>query len=173
MTVARDETRTFTSMLLTNHVLAGALVGALSRNETTAFTAGVISHFALDSLPHFGVTTRKGFWTTAVIDGLVGAAVMSIIAAKAPKDRRGRVVAGMLGSCLPDANKPANEFFGASPFPAVVDKFHGAIQDEDPSRLGQEFVVATLAGAAVIGALREHVDVPRSTRRSRRKAARA
>ena len=44
-------------MLLTNHVLSGALIGALARRPLTAFAAGVASHFALeDPAPMFELT---------------------------------------------------------------------------------------------------------------------
>ena len=41
-------------MLLTNHVLSGALIGALARRPLPAFAAGVASHFVLDAVPHWG-----------------------------------------------------------------------------------------------------------------------
>ena len=41
-------------MLLTNHVLSGALIGALVRRPAPAFALGVASHFALDTVPHWG-----------------------------------------------------------------------------------------------------------------------
>ncbi len=50
----------------------------------------------------------------------------------------------MWGACLPDADKPSDLFFGRSPFPAAVDRFHVAIQRESPRRMPQEVVVAGL-----------------------------
>ena len=41
-------------MLLTNHVLSGAVIGALARRPVPAFAAGVASHFVLDAIPHWG-----------------------------------------------------------------------------------------------------------------------
>ncbi len=41
-------------MLLTNHVLSGALIGALARRPLPAFALGVASHFVLDAVPHWG-----------------------------------------------------------------------------------------------------------------------
>ena len=41
-------------VLLTNHVLSGALIGALARRPAAAFAAGMASHFVLDALPHWG-----------------------------------------------------------------------------------------------------------------------
>ena len=59
-------------MLLTNHVLSGALIGALARRPAAAFAAGVASHFVLDALPHWGNWgSIRRFLRAAVPDGLV------------------------------------------------------------------------------------------------------
>jgi hypothetical protein len=50
----------------------------------------------------------------------------------------------MLGACFPDADKPSLEFFGASPFPAGVDRWHRAIQVESQDRMPQEVLVAVV-----------------------------
>src|ERR1700749_2472794 len=42
------------AMLVTNHVLSGAVIGAASRRVLPAFALGVLSHFALDAVPHWG-----------------------------------------------------------------------------------------------------------------------
>ena len=151
-------------MLITNHVLTGAIIGALARTEQAAFAAGVASHFALDAIPHWGARSRTHFLTTAVIDGLIGASVMTLIARHAPADKRTRVLAGMAGATLPDANKPGTLFFGRSPFPKVIDKLHGAIQIESPDKLGQEVLLAALFAPVVAGLLRDHVAVTRAGR---------
>ena len=136
-------------MLLTNHVLAGALLGAASRGPVMAFAAGVVSHFAMDVVPHWGDPDYSRFLRVAVVDGLVGATAMTLVAVSTPADRRVRVVAGMLGAAFPDADKPCQLFFGRSPFPASVDDFHIRIQHESPRRMPQEVVVAIL-GALVV-----------------------
>lgn len=52
----------------------------------------------------------------------------------------------MVAAALPDLNKPALLFFGKSPFPEGVDRFHARIQRESQGRMPQELVVgATLA----------------------------
>ena len=130
-------------MLITNHVLGGALVGLTCPGATSAFTVGVASHFAMDAVPHWGDPDQEVFLRVAVVDGLVGLATMALVARVAPADRRAAVVAGMLGACLPDADKPSDLFFGRSPFPGAVDRFHKVIQTESPRRMAQEFVVAT------------------------------
>ncbi len=131
-------------MLITNHVLGGALLGLASRGPATAFTVGVASHFAMDVTPHWGDPDQEAFLRIAVRDGLVGLATMAVVARMTPVGRRATVVAGMLGACFPDADKPSELFFGRSPFPASVDRFHKAIQTESRSRMPQEFVVAAV-----------------------------
>ncbi len=139
-------------MLITNHVLSGALVGRVAPGPASAFVAGLVSHFVLDVVPHWG--EQRIFLRVAVVDGLVGLAVMGVIARTAAPERRTRVVAGMLGACLPDADKPSELFFGRSPFPVALDDWHRQIQRESPRRLPQEVVVATLGALIVRRALR-------------------
>ncbi len=134
-------------MLITNHVVSGAIIGAVAPGPRTAFVAGIASHFALDTVPHWG--EREKFLQVAVVDGLVGLTTMAVIAAKAPTERRRTVVAGMLGACLPDADKPSELFFGRSPFPLALDDWHKQIQRESPRRMPQEVVLAIL-GAGVV-----------------------
>jgi hypothetical protein len=138
-------------VLITNHVIAGALVGAVSPGPVSAFLLGVGSHFAMDALPHWG--DDDVFLQVAVVDGLVGLTTMGLIWRKASAARRTTVAAGMLGAAFPDADKPWNLFIGGSPFPASVDRFHERIQIESPRRLPQEFVVAGL-GVLTLGILR-------------------
>ena len=106
-------------MLLTNHVLSGALIGARARGPGQAFAAGVASHFVLDAIPHWGAWgSRRRFLRVAVADGLVSLAVAGALAAAAPPARRAAVLAGMAGAALPDVDKPTRLWFGWSPFPA-------------------------------------------------------
>ena len=142
-------------MLLTNHVVSGALIGALTQRPATAFTAGLASHFVLDAVPHWGNwPSCRQFLRAAVPDGLVSLAAMAAFAALAPADRRLAVVAGMTGAALPDADKPARLFFGRSPFPAAVDRFHDRIQHEAPGRAHVEILAAFALAAAAASALR-------------------
>lgn len=142
-------------MLITNHVLSGALIGALSRRPVTAFAAGVASHFVLDAMPHWGKwADERHFLRVAVRDGLTGLAVMGAFAAVAPPDRRLAVLAGMSGAALPDLDKPATLWFGWSPFPAAVDMFHSRIQHEAPHRGRLELAWAGAFTATALIALR-------------------
>ena len=129
-------------MLITNHVLGGALVGLACPGPVSAFVVGVASHVAMDVTPHWGEADKSLFLRVAVVDGLVGLATMAYVARATPSSLRLRVVAGMLGACLPDADKPCDLFFGRSPFPPAIDRFHNAIQHESKHRMPQEFAVA-------------------------------
>ncbi len=142
-------------MLLTNHVLSGALIGALARRPLPAFALGVASHFALDVVPHWGDWgSERRFLRVAVPDGLISLAAMAAIAAASPSERRLAVLAGMTGTALPDMDKPSNLWFGWSPFPAAVDRFHARIQDEAPRRAHIELLAAAAFGSAALVALR-------------------
>ncbi len=145
------------SMLVTNHVLSGAFVGAAVRSPWLAFPLGVVSHFVLDATPHWGDWEDDSkFMRVAVADGLTGLAAMAaataVTAATAPALRPG-VVAGMVGAALPDINKPTDVFFGFSPFPAKVDEFHARVQDEAPDRFRSHELVAGALFAAGFVAL--------------------
>jgi hypothetical protein len=141
-------------VLITNHVLAGALVGTLSPGPVSAFAAGVVSHFAMDAVPHWGGYELRDVLHVAVVDGLIGAATLALVARAAPRGRRARLVAGMLGAAFPDTDKPWDLFLGGSPFPRSFDRFHGRIQTESPRRLPQEVLVATVGAFVVRRALR-------------------
>jgi hypothetical protein len=143
-------------MLVTNHVLSGAVIGSVVNRPSAAFSLGVVSHFALDTVPHWGKWgSHRGFMRVAVPDGLTGLAAIAALAALSPRERRLAVLAGMAGAALPDLDKPSVVFFGRSPFPRVVDKFHASIQHEAKNRAGREFAVAAVLGAAALTLLRK------------------
>ena len=153
--VGRPRSHTVILVLLTNHVLSGALIGALTRRPLPAFAAAVASHFVLDAVPHWGEwgSTRR-FLQAAVPDGLVSLAVMGALAAVSPADRRPAVVAGMSGAVLPDLDKPAKLWFGGSPFPGAVDRFHSRIQREAAGRAHLELLAAAGLACAALAAIR-------------------
>jgi hypothetical protein len=144
-------------MLLTNHVLSGALIGALARRPGRAFAAGVASHFVLDAIPHWGEwgSTRR-YVRVAVRDGLTSLAAVGALAAVTSADRRTAVLAGMAGAALPDLGKPTQVWFGWTPFPAAVDRFHDGIQRESASRRYVELLAAGILAPAALIAIRRH-----------------
>ncbi len=128
---------------MTNHVLSGAIIGAVTRRPVPAFALGVASHFALDMVPHWGgIRDRRKFLRIAVPDGLIGLGVIAAMATIAPPERRLAVLAGMAGAALPDLDKPGHLFFGRSPFPRAWDNFHCAVQREAPGRAHREVAAA-------------------------------
>jgi len=141
-------------MLVTNHVLSGAAIGAAVRNPWLAFPLGVLSHLALDATPHWGKWESDEFFLrVAVADGLTGLAAMGGAAALARPEQRVSVVAGMVGAALPDIDKPTKLFFGGSPFPAGFDALHAKVQDEAPHRFRSHELVAGALFAAGFAAL--------------------
>jgi len=143
-------------MLVTNHVLSGAVIGAATpRRPARAFVLGVLSHFALDAAPHWGNWKgRPNFMEVAVPDGLTGLAVMGAMTALAPRNARLAVLAGMAGAALPDLDKPSIVFFGRSPFPRMIDRIHMRIQHEAPQHLKIEVAAAVVFCTAAAGLMR-------------------
>lgn len=143
-------------MLVTNHVLSGALIGGAVRRPITAAALGVASHFALDAVPHWGkFGSGPDLLRVAVPDGLAGLAVIGSLAAIAPRERRLAVLAGMAGAAFPDLDKPSRLFFRRSPFPRAWDAFHAAIQDEAPDRARVEILAAAVLAAGALAILRK------------------
>jgi hypothetical protein len=142
-------------VLITNHVLSGALIGAVTRRPAAAFALGAASHFALDAVPHWGDwgDDKSLFMRVAVRDGLTGLAVMGALTALASPSARVAVLAGMVGAALPDLDKPSVEFFGRSPFPCVVNKFHAGIQRESRRRFPVEVAAGVGFAAAILAVL--------------------
>jgi hypothetical protein len=136
-------------VLVTTHVLSGAVIGALAPDLPAALTRGFVSHFVLDAVPHWGCDPED-MLRVAVPDGLIGLAAIAAVATVAEPSRRLRVLAGVFGACLPDIDKPAELFFGRSPFPGWFDWFHAVIQHERPDRWKRE--VTTAAAMAVLAA---------------------
>ena len=142
-------------MLLTNHVLSGALIGARAPGPASAFVAGFGSHFVLDAVPHWGKWgSQRKFLRVAMADGLLSLGVMAAFTAVSPPGRRLTVLAGMTGAALPDVDKPTRMWFGWSPFPPALDHFHSAIQDEAPRRAHVEGLAAAAFAAAALTRLR-------------------
>jgi hypothetical protein len=133
-------------MLVTNHVLAGAAIGALlHRRPALAFAAGVASHLAMDSFPHWGLPrgpeSHQRFLEVAKRDGLAGLAAIAALSGPARGLRPG-VIAGIAGAALLDVDKPARHFFDRNPVPAPIQDFHERIQREAPHRMRQELAIA-------------------------------
>lgn len=139
-------------MFVTTHVLAGAVIGARIRRPVIAYGLGVLSHFVMDAVPHWGADgDRDEFMRVAVRDGLGGLAAFAAVARLSPPPARGSVLAGAFGAATPDLDKPFEELTGRELWPGPVDRFHGMIQRESPRRMRQELLA--LAAAALLAAV--------------------
>jgi hypothetical protein len=152
----RRRRRYVEAMLVTNHVLSGAVIGGAVRRPVPAFVLGVASHFVLDATPHWGKwRNRQHFMRVAVRDGLAGLAAIGAFTALAPPDLRLSVLAGMVGAALPDIEKPSRIWFGRSPFPRAVDRFHKLIQREERGRAHYELTMAAVFGTGALVLVRK------------------
>jgi hypothetical protein len=82
-------------MVATPHALAGAFASRFTRSPRGALAVGVISHLALDRIPHtdYRLTNRK-----ALIADLAAATLLTATLAR----RHRLAAAGALGGVLPD-----------------------------------------------------------------------
>lgn len=153
-------------MLISTHVVTGALLGRVLHRPLVAAAAGVVSHFALDRAPHWGRPSPPGSrmdeftLRVAVIDGVGGLLLIAAVAATSARHHRLPVLAGVVGACLPDLDKPGELFFGRSPFPAAFDDWHARIQPESADLLVRDVVVAVAAAAALLSGLRVETRLP-------------
>ena len=135
-------------MLITNHVLAGALIGRAARGPATAFALGLVSHLVMDVIPHWGDPDMSVFVRVARVDGLLGLVTIAAMVATTPPRRRRRVLAGIAGACLPDLDKPVWHFAGRNAFPIPVERWLGVIQNESTRRMPVEVGAGTLFSLA-------------------------
>lgn len=133
-------------VFVTTHVLSGVLIAAGSQGRpAAAFAAGVSSHLALDSIPHWGCDQSieggyEEFLRVAKRDGLVGLAITAAAVAAVAKRDRPTTVAAIAGAVLLDLDKPFLFFFGVNPFPRLVVRLHSRVQNESPHGMGKEIV---------------------------------
>ena len=76
-------------MTITNHILAGAVIGLAVKNPAVAVALAFASHFVMDALPHFGYAGRKGYaevlrhnlsYLVAVVTLVTTLAVIAVLA---------------------------------------------------------------------------------------------
>lgn len=140
-------------MFFTTHTIVGSFIGSKVSNPMIALSVGVISHLALDSVPHWG-NQPEIFWPVAVTDGILGGTAMVILArnfliTKSKKDLN--IFLTALGAGLPDWDKPFREFFNIEPWPEQFNHVHRTIQKESPDRLFPELLLlATLIALFII-----------------------
>jgi hypothetical protein len=155
-------------VLITTHVLSGALLGRAVGRPLPALVLGTASHLALDRLPHWG---RGQGWPpadldddemrVAVVDGLVGLALIAVVLFVAAPRIRPAVLAGIVGACAPDLDKPARRWLGASPWPSRFDRMHAELQVdvESPGLLSQDVAIAATGATVTVGVLARDGDL--------------
>ncbi|MDR7522658.1 MAG: hypothetical protein QN168_09370 [Armatimonadota bacterium] len=92
------------------HILTGALVGQTGPSPAAAALGGLLSHLALDAIPHtdaetFGTASRRGLRPDLIEAGLellVGTAVLVWLVVACPGAQALRVGLGALGGLAPD-----------------------------------------------------------------------
>lgn len=136
-------------MFITNHVLAGALIGD-ALPPVPAVAAGFVSHLVMDNLPHYGEGNGPLHLPTARKDGLLGLAGIAFCVALTPPSRRVSMLAGVFGACLPDTDKLGEHFVGTSPWPVAFDLFHKRIQREATNRFPIEVGAALTMSALAV-----------------------
>lgn len=137
-------------MLITNHVLAGATIGLLTRSPLVAAVGGFVSHFAMDSLPHWGISDHSTYVRTAVVDASVGLGVSAAVVLASPPRQRKAVVGGIFGACLPDTDQAAALVFGRTYQPAWLDRLHAGVQNEHAWLPQEPLVALVLTGVFVV-----------------------
>ncbi len=68
-------------MVLTSHILAGAVIGAEVKNIWAIFGLGLASHYLMDALPHWDYLVEISYgkikgWAKVVLDILIGGAIV-------------------------------------------------------------------------------------------------
>jgi hypothetical protein len=78
-------------MTASNHALTGATIGLVVSNPLVALPVAVLSHFALDIIPHFGLDDdipeflrSRGFTIFLIIDALLCVILVGVLALLRP-----------------------------------------------------------------------------------------
>jgi hypothetical protein len=118
-------------MLLLVHAAAGATLGAVARRPLPAFALGLASHFLIDAIPHWGISSDPVIWlNVARLDGLLSLLLLAFLAWKVTPQVRVALLAGAFGSMLPDFDKLFLHILGFNPFPAWWESIHVGVQHE-------------------------------------------
>lgn len=135
-------------MFVSNHALAGLVIGRRAPRPTLAFCAGLGSHFVMDAILHWGPRSDSALMTVAVRDGVV--ATWALLVTTSGQASRCEV-AGVLGAVLPDLRFPAKEMLALRLFPRWFDVLHDGVQWERPGLLASEGAAFAILLAAAAG----------------------
>jgi len=121
-------------MLLTNHVMTGALIGLKVQDPILEAPTAFASHIVLDSFPHFGFPERymaEGFkgrfgFTVAALDVTIASTAYLLLIMTFP-DRWLDITVGVFFAALPDLVYIPQHFFNITIGKAFL-KFHSVVQ---------------------------------------------
>jgi hypothetical protein len=145
-------------VFVTNHVLAGALIGRrFPTRPATAFVVGFGSHLLMDAVPHWGCDVQQPggpdrFLKAARRDGLLGLAVLAGCVWATDRRRLTATLAAMAGAVLLDLDKPSEHFFDRNPIPDWLQRFHGRIQRESDQLMVVELATGLALAIAEVAA---------------------
>lgn len=143
-------------MLLTNHVMTGAAIGLATANPLLAAPAAFVSHFVLDSTPHFGAkgaNFKKPKWfMLAATDSVISLGVYWYLVSAYPQ-HFWLITTGMFFAALPDLFYVPEVFWGKRYDPPAMRAFHHKIQIELPRGIMIEFIWAYVIISALISLL--------------------
>ncbi len=139
-------------MLLTNHVLTGAALALTIHNPVLAAPLALASHFALDSIPHFGwkgasFKKPKGF-ALGLTDFSVALFSYGYLITHWPQHWV-LISIGMFFAALPDLFYIPEIVLGIRLDPKVVRDFHHKIQIELPRGIYIEIMWASVVALAL------------------------
>jgi hypothetical protein len=147
-------------VFVTNHVLAGALIGRrFAHRPVTAFLVGFGSHLLMDAVPHWGCDMGQPggpdrFLRAARRDGVLGLAVLAGCIRATDRKHLSATVAAIAGAVLLDIDKPSQHFFDRNPVPDWLQRFHGRIQRESDSLMVVEIAAGLALAVAEVAAPR-------------------
>lgn len=146
-------------MTATNHVLTGALIGLAVHEPVVAIILAFVSHFVLDSLPHFGAKnhTTKEFQVLLFCDMICATSVLLFLLVVRPDYWALAFFAGIaasspdlmwLGNWLREMKKQPRKAYKT-----VFTKFHSGIQRFEKHKYWPVEIVWTFGSLAILAKL--------------------
>lgn len=122
-------------MTATNHVLTGVVIGLTIHQPVLAIPLALVSHFALDALPHYGEQdlTSKRFKIILAVEALAITIILTVIAMRQPAYWGLAIVCGLVAASpdfmwLPNFIRDLRHSNDRKPYTSGIYHFHKAIQ---------------------------------------------
>lgn len=142
-------------MTLSNHMITGAVIGAVATNPWVGVPVAFVSHFVLDMLPHYGYEGPSEmirdkftlFWFVTITDGLLVISLLSILFFG--YDRLDLVLYALIAASpdLPWIYLFLTNKFKTVPYKNAFLRFHAHIQQlESPQAIVMDIIYAVGVG---------------------------